>query len=233
MNSPTPNDPVIREATIHVTVESFTYDAEKLIELAGRTAYKSFNRMSEESARPFIRRIVASGHKSVIEHASATFRISGISRACSHQLVRHRIASFTQESQRYVKQNNMAVVIPESIRADPERSRVYHTCIADMAKAYDTLLQMGTIPEDARFLLPNASATTVVMTANFREWRHFLEVRGDPHAQWEIRKVAIYIRNALYAIAPAVFEDYRVIENPQTGDKWIVRMAASDGTGST
>ena len=150
-------------------------------------------------------RRVAEGHESIIEHASASFEISGISRSCSHQLVRHRIASYSQESQRYVDMSDPEWVIPEDVSADPEALATWDAALEQIQGAYHRLRQAGIKKEDARFLLPNAAATRLIMTANYRELLHLFRIRISPHAQWEICQVAIRMLEAVYPHAPSVF----------------------------
>lgn len=155
----------------------------------------------------FIRARLRSGHESIIEHCSATFDISGISRACSHQLVRHRLASYSQESQRFVDMSNPEFVFPPSIEENTEATVVLSVLVGDAHKAYNALVKLGISKEDARFALPNAITTRIVMTMNFREYRHFIKVRADKAAQWEIRDLAKEILKQLYVECPSVFED--------------------------
>jgi thymidylate synthase (FAD) len=179
--------------------------SEALIEHAGRICYRS-----EARGKPgaFVRRRVAEGHESIIEHASATFEISGISRACSHQLVRHRIASYSQESQRYVEMDAPEYIVPPDVAANPEARQAFAAFMDTMTAAYRQLRDLGVHKEDARFVLPNAAATRIVVTMNFRSWRHFIRERGlNPGAQWEIRELANRILDALHAEAPSVFGD--------------------------
>ena len=205
------------EATLSVEMLAVTPRAEQTIELAGRTAYKSFDRITDTSAGEFIGRIVRSGHESVLEHTSASFRIKGISRACSHQLVRHRIASYTQSSQRYADESGAEYVVPPSIAESGEVCDLYLKYLENVGEMYECLKDAGIPSEDARFVLPNACSTEIVMSANFREWRHFLEVRGDHHAQWEIRALAIKIYGILAREAPSVFSDFSVVTHPTAG----------------
>ena len=177
---------------------------EGLIEYAGRVCYRTQPRGNPGA---FIRKRIEEGHESIIEHAVATFEIRGISRACSHQLVRHRLASYSQESQRYVDMNHPEFVLPPSIAQNPEAMRVWEETLKAVQTGYRKLRELGIHKEDARFLLPNATATRIVMSANFREWRHFLKVRLNPKAQWEIRELARRILIILYRVAPSVFAD--------------------------
>ena len=185
-----------------------TPDAERIIELSGRTAYKSEDKINGRSAEKFIKGLIKRGHESVTEHATASFRITGVSRALTHQLVRHRLASYTQMSQRYVKQGGFEYVIPDSIANNENALSDYNNLMEYIAEIYQCMTEEENIPrEDARFILPNACTTEIVMTCNFREWRHFLKMRCDKHAQWEIRELAYCIGKILYFSASSVFED--------------------------
>lgn len=179
---------------------------ESLIEYAGRVCYRSESRGDPAS---FIQARIRDGHESIIEHASATFEIRGISRACSHQLVRHRLASYSQESQRYVSMDNPEWVLPPSIARDEEALKIWEQFAEKVKEAYKALRARGIPKEDARFVLPNATSTRIVVTMNFRELRHFFRVRISPQAQWEIRELAVRMLEIIYPRAPAVFGDLR------------------------
>jgi len=189
-----------------------TPDAEKVIETAGRTSYLSFNRQREGTEKMFIRMLIKRGHYSVLEHAYATFRISGVSRAFTHQLVRHRLCSFTQQSQRHVDESNFAYVEPDSIKDNSKAHSLFSEFMNEAKRIYSELQRLGIKNEDARFVLPNAVQSQIVVTANLREWRHIIELRGSPDAQWEIRKMAIEILKILKNYAPTVFEDLETDE---------------------
>ncbi len=178
---------------------------EKIIELAARTSYKSFSRMGEGTEKRLIRHLVRLGHLSVLEHASATFRVKGISRACTHQLVRHRLASFTQESQRYVNEEGFSFVTPDAIQRDEKAKELFSNTMKELSKVYKELLDMGIKKEDARFVLPNATTSEIVISANFREWLHIIGLRVSREAQWEIRRLSIQFWKELYGISPTVF----------------------------
>jgi len=186
---------------------SITPDAEKLIETIGRVAYQSFDKQIEGSEKKFIRMLIKRGHESVLEHASATVRIKGVSRALTHQLVRHRLCSFTQKSQRWVSESDFTYITPNSIKKHPETYVIYNSLMNTIRDTYNVLVKSGIPKEDARFILPNATSTEIVITANFREWRHILRLRGARQAQWEIRKLAIKILELLKEYAPTVFGD--------------------------
>lgn len=189
---------------------AITPNAEKLIELAGRTAYASQSRRRKDSQKAFIRMLLKNEHLSVFEHASATFRVKGVSRALTHQLVRHRLASFIQRSQRYVDEEGCGFVAPETVRRNAKALKIYVDFMKHARKTYGLLRGLGLRKEDARFVLPNAAESEIVVTANFREWRHIISIRGDRAAQWEIRELIIRILAVLRKKAPDVFSDFSV-----------------------
>jgi thymidylate synthase (FAD) len=197
---------------VELELLAITPDAERLIEAAGRTCYATADRAGADTAERFIRMLIRRGHLSVLEHASATFRIRGVSRALTHQLVRHRLASYSQRSQRYVREGGFDYVTPPAVAANAAARGAFDDAVEASRGAYQKLIELGCPREDARFVLPNACATEIVMTANFREWRHFLELRGDAAAQWEIRQLAVAILRDLKSRAPAVFASYDVDE---------------------
>ena len=145
----------------------------------------------------------------LIEHASATFEISGISRACSHQLVRHRLASYSQESQRYVDMSDPEWALPPAIAENPEAKAIWEGFAGEVKAAYRALRELGIRKEDARFALPNAAATRIVVTMNFRQLLHVFRIRISPAAQWEIRDVCVRMLELVYPLAPGVFGDLR------------------------
>jgi len=175
-----------------------------LIEFAGRVCYRSAPR---GDAGDFVMKRVREGHESIIEHASATFYIMGISRACSHQIVRHRIASYSQESQRYVDMSEPEFVVPPAIADDAEAQAIWDEFVEKSKETYRKLRERGIRKEDSRFLLPNAATTRLVLTMNFRSLRHFFEIRCKRDAQWEIRDVALEMLRQIYNVSPAVFGD--------------------------
>ncbi len=199
-----------------VELLSITPEAEKVIEIAGRTSYQSHDKITKESSKKFIQNIIRMGHLSVLEHASATFRISGVSRSLTHQLVRHRLASFTQQSQRYVDEANFNIIIPPSIKENQDALQIYNKFMETARDTYLKLREMNILKEDARYVLPNATATEIVLTANFRELRHIFKLRCDIHAQWEIRLVAIDMLKQLKEKVPAVFGDFTIDEEKNT-----------------
>lgn len=146
-------------------------------------------------------------HESPIEHSAATFFISDISRSCLAQLVRHRIASYTVESMRYCDMSENEMVLPKSISDKAIAAQVTILHYEDCRSLYDELISLGVPKEDARFVLPLATGTSLLMTANFRSYRHIIKLRTHKSAQWEIRELANTILGILYVEAPNVFKD--------------------------
>lgn len=154
-----------------------------------------------------LRNALDSGHESVAEHAVFTFQIEGISRACSHQLVRHRMASYSQQSQRYVIMNdNDYFVIPESIKDNDSEYIQYVSVMKYLFDEYERMIKSGVSIEDARYILPNACCTNITVTMNARELRHFFKLRLCKRAQWEIRELAERMYECVKDIAPVLFE---------------------------
>jgi thymidylate synthase (FAD) len=202
-------------STLKVELLSITPDAEKLIEAAGRTSYLSFDKQGEDTEKRFIRMLIKNRHLSVLEHPYATFRISGASRALTHQLVRHRLCSFIQQSQRYVNEGNFNFIEPDSIKDNPEAHSIFIDFMGRAKEIYSQLQRMKIKKEDARYVLPNAVESQIVVSANFREWRHIIGLRGTAQSQWEIRRVAIEILKILKKHAPAVFGDFEINEEKE------------------
>ena len=173
--------------------------------------------MRKDDERPFKKALdhaLNSHHDSVLEHWSATFAIEGISRACSHQLVRHRLASYSQQSQRYVNMDGFEYVIPESIsrRRDGGPDPYFHLqeyehLMEEISKLYNGMVDAGIPEEDARYVLPNACCTNIVVTMDARELRHFLGLRLCKRAQWEIRELAERMLECLKDECPELFGD--------------------------
>ena len=162
-------------------------------------------KLEEKDVKHLIDLALKLGHFSVFEHISFTFAIEGISRACSHQFVRHRLFSFTQQSQRYVK-DDFSYIVPPSISKDKKAFKLYVDAVSKAKEAYKELLKY--IPaEDARFVLPNATGTKIVATANARELMHFFKLRCDEHAQWEIRAMAEEMQRLVKEVAPNIFNE--------------------------
>ena len=192
----------------------YTTDAELLCGAAALTSTKSgspseiLEKMNMETAKRIIKRVTGYGHVSVIEHASFTFSIEGVSRAMTHQLVRHRIASFTQQSQRYVTYDTLEkYVTPPSIANNAEAQKIFDETLETISETYQKLLKLGIKKEDARFILPNATKTNIIVTMNARELRHFFNLRCCARAQWEIRETATEMLKQAKKAAPALFEN--------------------------
>lgn len=208
-------------AELKVTLLQYTPLPERAVASAGRLCYAPVSAaelktgMSDDDVRRLVRGLVRSGHMSALEHASFTFAIDGISRACSHQLVRHRVASYSQQSQRYVRfSTDGGFVVPPNIAASPEASAVFVEAMQNARRAYDRLVELGqaegrkneSVFEDARFVLPNAGETKIVVTMNARELRHFFSVRCCRRAQWEINRLSWTMRHLACSVAPLLFE---------------------------
>ena len=189
-----------------------TPDPERAIATAARLCYapvgasELMETMPPERVRSVLSTIMGSGHFSTLEHASYTFAVDGVSRALTHQLVRHRIASFNQQSQRYVKfKGEIPMVNPATVAADPECDRLFDEAAAAVAEAYRALVDAGIPAEDARYLLPNACETKMVVTMNARSLQNFFHLRCCSRAQWEIRQLAEEMFRLVYPVAPHIF----------------------------
>jgi len=170
------------------------YSAEGPASIWSRAKGDSEPAITRDRMHSLLDRVIASGHMSVLEHINFTFSIEGCSRACSHQLVRHRIASYSQQSQRYVKLKERNFVIPPTIRGNDEARAIFEKFLDSAKFAYEKLIELGIPKEDARFVLPNATMTNLVMTMNFRELYTVCQVRLCTRAQWEIRELFIKVK---------------------------------------
>lgn len=201
---------------------------EKHIERCARISHDSEENMTATSHEGFIQKIIGWGHLSVLEHASATFKISDVSRVLTHQLVRHRIASITQRSQRACKEENTRFITPPSVRKKVGTEQIFRNITLYCQEVYNTLIDLGVDKEDARYVLPNATATELYMTANLREWRHILELRGSPAALWEIRDMAKLIFDILKEKCPNVFYDFQLEWDNEIEDSIIVKLSPEE-----
>ncbi len=199
---------------MRVDLVFITPEAERLIARCARVSHRSSAEDPEDDRR-LVRKLIALGHESVLEHATATFEISGISRACANQLTRHRLASFVQESQRYVDARQSRLVRPPTYSEDDWQAaqQLFHQA----RELYAKLLARGVPKEDARYVLPLGIETRLVLSANFRELRHILRLRLSPQAQWEIRELCRRMWELLYAHAPSCFEDLRPLAQGKEG----------------
>ncbi len=212
----------MKEASLKIALLEYTQDPENLVALSARLCYSPVgieelkDKLTENEKEKMINLLRESGHLSPFEHVSFTFAIEGISRACSHQLVRHRLASYSQQSQRYVsEEKGFDYIIPPLFKDDPELYRLFLEAMEKSHKYYCMLIKKleekgikGEIArQDARFVLPNASETKIVVTMNARELLHFFRVRCCNRAQWEIRELAIEMLKISKRIAPLLFKD--------------------------
>lgn len=195
---------------MRVALIQYTPDPENVVAAAARLCYSSdpvpelLKRLDRETVGKFVRKLRDMGHLSPFEHASFQFSIDGVSRALSHQLVRHRIASYSQRSQRYVKENGFEYVIPLSIGQNPEALARYEAVMVRLQEDYRELL--NSVPaEDARYVLPNACTTSLMATFNARSLLNFFEHRTCTRAQWEIRALAETMLKLVREVAPNLF----------------------------
>jgi thymidylate synthase (FAD) len=190
----------------------------QLIELAGRTAYQSREKITEDSAKKFIKMLKDRGHESVFEHSCMTVEFNNISRGMTHELVRHRLASYTQESTRYVDEKDFRVVIPPDKDADkklvelnlPDGTQLkvsFQEWMDLNEQMYRGLRNAGWIPQDARQVLPTGIEAQIVITCNFREWRHIFKLRTAPDAHWEIQRAMKNLLSDVKRIIPVIFDD--------------------------
>lgn len=197
-----------------VELLKYTQEPEKTCAIAGRLCYSAVGieelkeKLTQEKIEDILKRIIKSGHLSVLEHASFSFGVEGVSRALLAQLTRHRIASFSVQSQRYVKfKNGVDFVTPPSIAKNEELLKKYNEFLKLSEKYYKDFLEAGILAEDARYVLPNASSTKIVITMNARELRHFFALRCCNRAQWEIRDMACRMLKLAREVAPVLFND--------------------------
>lgn len=191
-----------------------TPDPERAVATAARLCYapvgatELMESLTMEEIYKVLGVILAGGHLSALEHASYTFAVDGVSRALTHQLVRHRVASFNQQSQRYVKYaDGLETIKPVSIAENEEANRLFDEMIEKTVEAYKAFLDAGVPAEDARYILPNAAETKIVVTMNIRELMHFFSLRCCNRAQWEIRQLAWKMLELVRPTAPYIFAD--------------------------
>ncbi len=198
-----------------------------LVEFAGRACYQSWSKPNPRTATnaSYLRHIIDVGHFSVLEHASVSFYITGISRSCTHELIRHRHFSYSQLSQRFVPEHDSQVVVPPGIDEDPDLQAQFLRAVDASRAAYAELLagleaRFAAAPnamvrrkqarQAARAVLPNATETRIVVTGNYRAWRHFIAMRASEQADLEIRRLAIACLRKLIDVAPQVFADFEI-----------------------
>ncbi len=216
-----------------------------LAEFAGRACYRSWAKPIPATATNagYLDHILQVGHLSVLEHSSATFYIADVSRSVTHELLRHRHFSYSQLSQRYLPSTGPEVVEPDVIADDPELHAVFTAAVQQSARAYHELLAGlearaaeapdGTLArkqarQAARSVLPNATTTAIVVTGNYRAWRHFVGMRATEAADVEIRTLAVEVLRQLQELAPNVFADFRISELPD-GTELAASPLVGDG----
>jgi len=210
------------ESRLKVILLEHTPNPEAVVAMAAKLCYSpsDIESLKEKTAakdqKQFVEKLLEIGHMSPIEHASFTFAVEGISRACSHQLVRHRLASYSQQSQRYVSEEaGFDFIIPPSIKKDGELARYFRDFMNKAQEAYSHIvsrlnekgLKGEEANQDARFILPNACETKIIITMNARELLHFFKQRCCNRAQWEIRSMAINMLRLVSRTAPAIFRN--------------------------
>lgn len=218
-------------------------DADKLSEFSGRICYQSFgSKQGRKTNKEYLEHILSSAHGSVLEHATFTLLFTGVSRSLTHELVRHRAGfGYSQLSQRYVDESETEYIIPDIIAEDPELFSIFEKAIEASHSAYLALTRSISAKiekerpnltstekrkiarQAARSVLPNATETKIVVTANVRAWRHFLELRGGEGAEPEIRKLAILVFKTLQPNAPNLFADFTIVSCPAGGEMLISR----------
>lgn len=219
-----------------VALLEYTPNPERVIAMSAKLCYSPVGidalneKMTDEAAKSFLKKLLSMGHESPLEHVSFTFAVEGVSRVLTHQLVRHRIASYTQQSQRYVKLEAFEYIMPPEIEKIPEAKALFQKAMAEDQNTYNTLVKMlmpkyeaqnllmgmkGELAkqqaekkaiEDARFVFPNACETKIVFTMNARSLKHFFEHRSCMRAQWEIREMSDQMLALLKTVAPTLFE---------------------------
>ncbi len=213
-------------------------DASTLVEFAGRACYQSWTKPNPATSTNdgYLAHILEMQHYSVLEHGGFTVMLTGLSRACSHELVRHRHLSFSQLSQRFVNEDEAPFVIPPLFRGDPEASAVFEDLYARTREAYQRLAEIGTrklvgmedktlrrkrVREAARAVLPNMTETQLVISGNHRAWREFFQKRGELHVDAEMREVALTIfKQVAQPLAPAIYQDFRLtLHRVRTGEE--------------
>ncbi|MEE9200552.1 MAG: FAD-dependent thymidylate synthase [Candidatus Brocadiales bacterium] len=222
MSSPTKTSPAQKEGTRpKIVLLAHTPEPERLVAQAAKLCYSPATieelgeKIEKRDQRKFVEKLISMGHVSPIEHISFTFGVEGISRACTHQLVRHRLASYSQQSQRYVGKHSRKTggsfdyIIPPRV-VEAGKKEWFESKMVEIQRWYDEMVEaLGdeeeSTYEDARFLLPNAAETKIVITMNARELLHFFKVRCCNRAQWEIREMAIEMLRTVKDMAPSIF----------------------------
>ncbi len=187
-------------------------DILRKIEYIGRVCYKSEDRISADSSKKFIKGIIDRGHESVIEHISVTVKVI-CDRGVSHEIVRHRIASYSQESTRYCNYslglfgNELTFIRPFFWNEDDDKYTIWQESMKNAEVAYMKLVKLGATPQEARSVLPNSLKTEITMTMNLREWRHFFQLRAEKHAHPQMREIAVPMLKEFQTQIPIIFDD--------------------------
>ena len=195
-----------------VRLVKYTPEPEKTVAMAARLCYSASDidtlqeEMTPEKVERLLNIVGSNGHTSTFEHVSFTFAIEGVSRALSHQLVRHRIASYSQQSQRYVKSSKLGYIIPKAIQDNKKAKEEFHALMKTIQATYDYFVELGISKEDSLFVLPNATETKIIVTMNARELLNFFRVRCCTRAQWEIRQMANLMLEEAKKVAPLLFK---------------------------
>lgn len=196
---------------MRVNLMASTPEAARVVAAAARLCYSdasasdTIEGLSTDKVTTFLKTLREAGHFSPFEHASFTFAADGLSRVCTHQLVRHRLASYSQQSQRYVGMGSVSCVIPPSVAANAEALKLYEAQMENAWKCYSDMVGLGVDREDARFILPHGAETKIVITMNARELHHFFSIRLCKRAQWEIQELAHLMLQVVYRVAPELF----------------------------
>lgn len=197
--------------SINVKLLAYTPEAGKIVAGAARLCYSAagvneiIDNLTEDRITSFLKMLTESGHLSPFEHVSFTFGIEGISRVATHQLVRHRMASYSQQSQRYVNVSTDTCICPDSIKENEEAKILFDNLVEKSWDTYSKLIDLGIRKEDARFILPHGAETKIVVTMNARELHHFFSLRLCRRAQWEIREAARQMCALVHEVAPEIF----------------------------
>jgi thymidylate synthase (FAD) len=196
---------------MRVTLLQHTPEPERMVAAAAKLCYSPVgaeairDRLTDDQVNTFLEKIVTLGHHSTMEHVSFTFAVEGVSRVLTHQLVRHRIASYSQQSQRYVKEHDFEYILPPSIMENPRAKSRFEQLMDEVRRTYDELVMLGVHQEDARYVLANATETKIVITMNARALLHFFALRCCKRAQWEIRELAWEMLRQVREAAPSLF----------------------------
>lgn len=197
---------------MNVKLIGFTPNPEKLPAMAAKLTHsktkpEDLENNSKQELDLILDQVVGMGHTSVVEHATFTFAISDVSRSLTHQLVRHRMASYSQQSQRYVNLKEPNYVTPPKIAKNSSMKKAYDKTMGNIWSEYNKLLELGIPPEDARYVLPNATCTNIIVSMNARSLLNFFELRCCQHAQWEIRELANRMLKEVKKVAPIIFKN--------------------------